>query len=254
MTELVRRGAAFVEDEFRIEQEILGMQLEGFRMGDYIFSQFNFPRDRGASGMVDIPHNLYGLQNSGEKLEKWGAFPISYYVVWGKGGGGAITPMNTLIAVQAGEEFMIFNHTSEYRMTLFDLEKQNIAFEFSREYKRVKPPPDYKVMGSTIIDGKPVIPPNPKFLNDIDNIFVHEENIWVLTSTVDKEKGSLIDVFDFEGAYIDNFYLNIPINLSSPRYRFKPGTYSGGFFYFIETMDDDTYVIKKYSLRDQIDR
>jgi len=235
-------------DEFRIEQEISGMQLEGFRTGDYIFSQFNFPRDRGASGIIDIPHNLYGLLNQGKKMEKWGAFPVSYYLVVGKSGAAAIDPINSFTVVQAGEKFMVVNHTSEYRMTLFDIEKQNSAFEFSRKYKRVKTPADYERKGGATIDGKPVIPPRPKFLNDIDNIFVHEENIWVLTSTVDKEKGSLIDVFDFEGAYIDNIYLNIPINLSSPRYRFKPVTYSGGFFYFIETMDDDTYVIKKYRL------
>lgn len=157
--------------------------------------------------------------------------------------------MNDLIVAQAGEKFMVINHVSEYGMTLFDLKKQNVIFEFSRKYKRVKTPSDYEGRKGPIIDGKPVDPPHPKFLNDIDNIFIHEDEIWVLTSTVDREKGTLVDVFDFTGKYIDNFYLNIPINLSSPRYRFKPVTYSGGYFYFIETADDDTYVIKKYKLR-----
>ncbi len=96
---------------------------------------------------------------------------------------------------------------------MFDLKNQNITFEFARKYKRVKPPPNYENKGGAIIDGKPVVLPRPKFLNDIDNIFIHEKEIWVLTSMVDKKKGSLVDVFDFEGMYIDNFYLNIPKNL-----------------------------------------
>ena len=60
-------------DEFRIEQEISGMRLEGLRRGDYIFSQYDFPRDRGADGIVDIPNNLYGLLNQGKKMEKLGS-------------------------------------------------------------------------------------------------------------------------------------------------------------------------------------
>ncbi len=241
-------------DEFRLEQDIFGMKLEGFRSGDYIFSQSDFPRDREVSGIIDIPHNLYGISNQREKLEKWGTFPVSYDVVWAKGGGGAITPMNYLIAVQTGEKFMVINHTSVYRIVLFDLENQNISVEFTRKYKRVKTPPDFENKGGAFIDGKPVIPPRQKFLNDINNIVVHKEEIWVFTSTVDKDKGILIDVFDFEGTYIDNFYLNIPKNLSPAWYRFQPMTYSEGLFYFIETMDDETYVIKQYGLQNLKDR
>jgi len=236
-------------EEFKIEQDLLGMKLEGYKKGEYIFSQFDFPRDRDTSGLIEIPHNLYGLSNQGEKLEKWGAFPISYYVVWGKGGGGAINPLNTLITAQAGEKFVVINNTSEYRLKLFDLKEKHISFEFARKYKRAKTPPDYEGMGGAIIDGKPVVPPRPKFLNDIDNIFVHKDEIWVFTSTDDKEGRTLIDVFDFKGTYLDNFYLDLPKNLSPQRYKFQPVTFSAGYFYFIETTDEDTYVIKKYRLQ-----
>jgi len=143
---------------------------------------------------------------------------------------------------------MIINHRSEYGMTFFDLRKQTVSFEFSRKYKRVKTPPDYEVRGGAIIDGKPASPPRPKFFNDIKNIFIHKDEIWVFTSTVDKENRTLVDVFDLEGIYVDNFYLDIPENLSPLRYRFEPVTFDGDFFYFIETEDDDTYVLKKYRL------
>ncbi len=227
------------------------MKLYGFQKDEYLFFQYDFPRDRETSGFVDIPHNLYGLSNLGEKLEKWRAFPISYFVIWMKSGGGAIVPMIDLIVARAGEEFMVINHISEYQMTVFDLKKKDISFEFTRKYRRVKTPSDYVGRKGPIIEGKPVDPPRPKFLNDIDNVFIHEDKILVLTSTVDKDKGTLVDVFDFEGTYVDNFYLDIPKNLSPQRYKFQPMTFSGGFFYFIETAADDTYVISKYKIMDR---
>jgi hypothetical protein len=46
-------------------------------------------------------------------------------------------------------------------------------------------------------------------LSDIDNLSIFDELLWVQTSTKDKEKRPLIDVFDFEGRYVDSFYLDI---------------------------------------------
>ena len=187
---------------------------------------------------------------SGDKgeLSKLGVFPVSYYVVWGKGGGGLI-PMNRLISAPAGEKFAFINHRPEYEIKVFDLEKREVIRVFRRQYQREKTPPGYEGMRGPIIDGKAVEPPRPKFLNDIKNIFIHQDTVWVMTSTVDKKKGTLFDVFDFEGRYVDNFYLTVPGNIAPAAYRFEPVTVAGDYIYFIETTEDETFIIKKYRLQ-----
>jgi len=46
-------------------------------------------------------------------------------------------------------------------------------------------------------------------LSDIDNLFIFNELLWIVTSTKDKENRSLIDVFDFEGRFVYSFYLDV---------------------------------------------
>jgi hypothetical protein len=132
---------------------------------------------------------------------------------------------------------------------VYDLEKKEVIRVFSRQYQREKTPPDYEGMRGPIIDGEVVVPPRPKFLNDIKNIFIHQDTVWIMTSVVDKNKGTLFDVFDFEGRYIDNFFLKIPANISPPAYRFEPVTVAEDYIYFIETTEDETFIIKKYRLQ-----
>lgn len=41
-------------------------------------------------------------------------------------------------------------------------------------------------------------------------LLVYKDRLWVFTSTRDKNNNRLVDVFDMEGAYVDNFYLAYP--------------------------------------------
>lgn len=50
-------------------------------------------------------------------------------------------------------------------------------------------------------------PPPPKYLFDISALYIVNNSLWVRTSTRDKDKGYLIDVFEFDGSYVDSFYL-----------------------------------------------
>ncbi len=48
----------------------------------------------------------------------------------------------------------------------------------------------------------------PKKL-DIGGLQVVGDRLWVFTSTSDQVKGTLVDVFDLEGRYLDNFFLQV---------------------------------------------
>ena len=85
-----------------------------------------------------------------------------------------------------------------------------------------------------MIDGKPVIAPAPEFTADVVNLFVHDKDVWVATSIQGKEKGFLIDVFDFDGVYRDSFYLPLPEPPDKNIARPAPQVVLGDFLYAIE--------------------
>ena len=53
--------------------------------------------------------------------------------------------------------------------------------------------------------------PPPESFPDIQKLFVVNNYLGVITSTADREKGVLVDVFDRKGRYFDHFYLSLPI-------------------------------------------
>ena len=49
--------------------------------------------------------------------------------------------------------------------------------------------------------------PKYDYRPDIDNLYPLADRLWVETSTEDKAKGRLCDVFDKDGRFVDSFYL-----------------------------------------------
>jgi len=92
--------------------------------------------------------------------------------------------------------------------------------------------------------------PPTKYLTDIQNLFVYRDNLWVMTSTKDKEKGTLIDVYNFEGKYIDSYYMKFPERIVRDRYTLEPVVVRGDFLYALEKDEDVTYEISKYKIED----
>ena len=71
--------------------------------------------------------------------------------------------------------------------------------------------------------------PERKYQNDITYLFTFKGNLLVMTSTTDKEKGVLFDVYNKEGRYIDCFWLNVPGTLNSTHED----------FFFVREQDED---------------
>ena len=84
-----------------------------------------------------------------------------------------------------------------------------------------------------------------KYFNDIRGVLVFKGNIWVITSTVDEKKGVPIDGFNFDGKYIDKFYLR----LGEQTDYYSPNWSVGGdFLYTIEHSPDDDPLVVKYKI------
>ncbi len=156
-----------------------------------------------------------------------------------------------MITAPLANRYLFISHSTEYLVKLFDAKTNKIIRSFKREYKRVKPSSEYKERmkkGGFSIDGKHYTEPVQKYRNDIQNLFVNQNKLWVMTSTEDKKKGILFDVFDLEGRYVDKFYLQFTKE-NFPQYGgINRMAIAGEFLYKIETTPEETYVIKKYKM------
>ena len=132
-------------------------------------------------------------------------------------------------------------HSPEYVIELVDLEKGEVVRSFRRPYERVK----YEFQRpKNLPDDYPI----PKFHNDLCRLLWVKDRLWAVTSTIDKSKGILVDVFSREGRYLDNFYLPLPkIRRNNPQY-YAPMAIAGNFLYLLEADEDDLISLIKYEI------
>jgi hypothetical protein len=240
---------ALVKD-FAVRIKTSSSKLLAFCGNNYFFITASSPSIKGEEGVIDQPQNIVSFLEGAEVTNDIGAFPIQTYIRNSKGGGSGRISLNKFITISFKEEYLFISHTPEYLVKLIDMKNGKVIRVFSRKYERVKPSSDTEksIRGGAMVDGKLLIAPAKKFVDDIVNFFVHDNELWVATSTKDKDKGVLIDVYNYEGTYTDSFYMKLParaeINVTLP----DSHVVSGDFLYAIEKNTDATYAIKKYKI------
>jgi hypothetical protein len=141
--------------------------------------------------------------------------------------------------------YLFVAHTSDYKVIVFDA-LNNRAIAFRRVYPRVKSTKEDRDTGFKVY-GKPYYLPPTKYKNDIEGLIPVDDSIWVITSTKDREKGFLIDVFNFEGIFVDSFYLKFPVESTMTKLDYRKVAVSDGYLFSIEQDEDGLILIKKYS-------
>ncbi len=236
--------------EFRIRDLPSFARLNLFYNDGYYFFGNRIPSTEGKALIIDVPHELIFAVEGGQESEKLFTFPVESFAVSSGGARGMIS-IAALITIPFREQYLVLCHTQDYLIKIFDVQSQEIIRSFRRKYERVKVPQGRQVGGSVGIGGKTYTAPR-KYLNDISKFLEFKNNLWIMTSSAHKDKGILIDVYNFEGQYIDNFYLrfheaNDPISL-----RNRPMTISGDNLYMRVRNEDETYSIIKYLIVDKI--
>jgi len=219
-----------------------------FHGGTFYFETREFPRVKGDPDYVDSPHSILAVNEATGEIKTLAAFPTRAFVVSSPSGEGGMFDITSLIATPFKNELLALAHTEEYLIKIHDPAGDKVVREFRRAYERVKPEPLTKEQkkGGMIIDGKHYGPPELKFQNDVRNLLARCDEIWAVTSTKDKSKGILIDVFDGEGVYRDCFWLKLPeLALKSV---LSPGSCAldGDSLWIVERSEDETFAIKKY--------
>jgi hypothetical protein len=157
-------------------------------------------------------------------------------------GGGIALGMNTTIPVRHAvdpQNKMLYVVDSEtYKINKVSMGKEKILAVFNREYSRV----DYEKPE----DAEAGDPPPPDYFNDVTRLYFHNNQLWVLTSTIKKNKGILVDLFSKDGRLIDQFYLPLP-QVESPHdlERLRMTLYKDVLF-TVEKDEEDTPSIVKY--------
>jgi len=224
------------------------LSLIGYQAGQFYFEAGEFPRTTGDPDFVDNPRTIVAVSGLDGTIRPLTTFVTKAWVVTSPAGGGGMFTITSLIAVPFGESLLALTHTEGYLVKIFDPVANKVVREFGRAYERVKGKPlsEAEKKGSMFIGGKAYSRPELKFENDIKNILTRDGEIWAVTSTRDKAKGLLIDVFDGQGVYRDCFWLNLPEPaLASVQ---SPGqcVLDGEFLWVVERAEDDTFSIKKY--------
>jgi hypothetical protein len=235
-------------EEFRIHELPVFARLHLFQNGTYYFIGNNIPSTEGKPEVIEVPYDLIAVSEGGETIDQVVSFPVESFAISG-GGSGAMASIAELVTAPFKENLCVC-HTQDYLLKILDLESGKIVRSFRRKYKRVKVSKDRRVGGTIGVGGKRYTAPR-EYYNDISRLFSRGDFLWVITSTVKKEKGVVVDVFDIEGQYVDQFYLNIPGETDPVAIGYIPMTISNGFLFRTVRNEDDTYSIRKYRIEDK---
>ena len=195
-------------------------------------------------GIKDNDFNLYQVDEDGAFSPAPCTFTIRHLLMVRNYGGGRTGSSSTRITeINASKEsrnFMYIAHTQEYQIKQLDLEKAAVVKTFRRSYPRVKS-----------VKKDPRDPRNlPEFDNDVYRLLVAKDQIWALTSAFDSKKGVLVDVFNPDGKYADNFWLSLAGIRTGDNFsqRYFPVVIQGDYLYAIEHDADWNFSVAKYRL------
>jgi len=219
-------------DEFRFKPEsyndFFGIMDEWF-----IFMKSVWPPiEERKYGLGDIKNTIFLISKDGKIKKEIYTFPKKAFFA-----PRAFTSWASFHSVLSDDnKKLFFSHTREYLIKLLDLDKGKILRNFKRKYPRMK----LKAKNGWEEEfHKKYNVPKIKYESDIQDLFITKGLLWVITSTKNKTKGILIDVFNKEGKYVDNFYINLEGSLMAT---------DGDYIFVKEADEDENFQIVKYKV------
>ena len=238
--------------EFKISQLRAGARLGRLVHADgsnYYLTSSGFHDTGGKFVRIEHPNYFQVYNEKTEQMEELASFSIPSWAMIGGGAGAMVETCHLRIVPYRKNQFVI-SHTEDYLLKIFDAEKKEVVAAFKRKYKKVKIPETLKRPIRVAVTDRQYTY-NPTHYNDILEVLVVGDLIWALTSTVDKSKGLLVDVFNGEGKYVDCFYLKFPFELK-PAFRNLGISLAvdqeGKILWATVKNPDETFSLKKFQL------
>lgn len=188
--------------------------------------------DRKTSRFYDIEMKIMQLSKDGKTSKENFVFSNKRILIASSLGGGAMSwdPFDSVLDENTG--YLYVSSTRDYMIHMLDLNKREVIRSFNRKYKKVR----YEMSQSEKNFVKKYNVPSKKYEADIKRLHLYKGLLWVETSTKDEKRGTMIDVFNNKGQFLDNFYLSLDGDLMSVQDNFV----------FVRKSDEEgNYVIKK---------
>lgn len=192
-------------------------------------------------GYLDVPAWLYEISADFHNQVKKTSFPIQNYILQS---GGVGWPRASLDFALKDDEALFVSHTADYAISKCNLRSGRIEKIFKRKYARVKLPQEKEPPKRP---GMLEAPPY-HYYYDIGKLLVYKDLLWVVTSTRDSHQSRLVDVYDMNGKYIDNFYLQYPESISHPSFAGRKVAILGDNLFSIDEEKDGTMSVNKYRI------
>ena len=241
--------------EFRLKRPKMNR-----KMGFYLISKYNkklffqltlIDFSTRKTSIIDKNILFSTFENNKWKIGKT-IFHVPIFFIRGSNGVTGLIPLGHYEIAIYKKKFIYVKTRGEYGIKLYDMENDRIIVEFGRKYKRVKKTVyDEEKKGGVMIGDKWYYEPHKKYYDDIQKLIVHNDKLWVMTSTTDENRGVLIDVFTDKGLYVSKFYLKLIYKTDYTKIGDISMNISGDFLYTIETDNDGGPVIIKYKIPDK---
>jgi hypothetical protein len=225
--------------EFKLETETYSDFL-GIYKDWLVFIKDVWPPhvERKTSRFYEIKKEIIKLSKDGKTGNESYTFSHKRFLIASSLGGGMKSwdPFDSALDEKTG--YFYVSCTREYMVHLLDLNKGKVIRSFRRKYKKVRHEMSQREEDSI----KKFNAPRKKYEEDIKRLHLYKGLLWVETSTKDEKRGIMIDVFNNEGQFLDNFYLSLDGNLMSVQ---------DNFIFVVKSDEEGNYVIKKCIIEDE---
>ena len=236
-----------VKKEFSVKGKSRWLKYQLYSQDRYYFIETEMPAPEKKESIIDVNHELISFSSEDQAESKHIKLTTKQYIIVGESGSKTIWDMAKVMAIPFQNRYLFISHISEYQIKVFDTGLNRFIRSFARDYKRIKESKEDRVHLASV-GGKDIYTPPQKYKNDIIALHVIGDNLWVVTSTKDKKKGRLIDVFDLNGKYVDMFFLKLPEDPLVNALNKRKTTIVGDYLYAIESDEDDLVSIVKYKI------
>jgi hypothetical protein len=181
------------------------------------------------------------------KIEKTGLlFPETWYMVKETSKEGVRVSLRNMVnSIFVRHQTNLYvSNTPKYLVQRVDLEKIKVIHKFNRKYTSIP----YKDEKPKEEENTRTIGAEPEYFSDIQAVLFYNDQLWIFTSTIVKDKGVLVDVFTKDGKYIDNFYLKLPRVTTARDMDRKTLTLYKNFLFTTEEDEDGSMSVVKYKL------
>ena len=206
---------------------LIGLVPDGF-----VFLRLAWPpRSEWTGKLIGVPHIVELVARDGSPNRAIATFnPRSFLSQ------RSATSWDSLSTALSNDGRMLYSFCGrDYLIEVVDIASGKTIKKYKRDYPKIP----YVEKGPGPRFRRPEGVPNIEYEHDIYSLVPFGESLWIVTSTADKAKGSLIDVFDKGGRFIDSFYLGADRTLMAVK---------EGFIFCQEKNEDETITIIKYKI------